>query len=53
METASWIQLGIAVVSGGALGAFFSYLLGNRKQNKDEFVVLIETYKKMVDDLKG
>lgn len=52
MNITDWTPIIVALLGGGLFGTIFAYLLGNRKQNKDEFVVLISTYKAMVEDLK-
>jgi len=52
MENEGWGKIIGLIFGGGAFGAILTYMLGSRKQNQSEFVVLLENYKGMVDDLK-
>lgn len=50
MSTENVIQLLIAAISAGGLGAWLTYKLGSRKQNSSDFEIIVRKYKELYDE---
>tara|TARA_R110000772_G_scaffold240046_1_gene352171 strand:+ start:349 stop:615 length:267 start_codon:yes stop_codon:yes gene_type:complete len=42
----------LSALGGGILGTFFTYRLGNRKQDQNDFEAIIGEYKSLVESYK-